>query len=110
MAIKATKLMFPGLNEQQLRDHWKYAQFGRIKVAEIFAYLKTIPEPMARNAIVSHIISELVLPIPPEKRRVFLGSILATLDVEKNVLTEGHELIKRLSEHKEADNVTRKKN
>ncbi len=110
LAIKATKLMFPDLNERQLRDHWEYAQFGREKVAEIFAYIKTIPDPLARNSIVSHIISALVLPIPPERRRIFLGSVIATLEVEKNVLTESRELMRRLKEHKEADNVTSKKN
>jgi len=109
LAIKATVLLYPELKEEVLRDHWKHAQFVNKKIGETFAYLKTV-EPRERNAIVMHLISELVLPISKERRRGFLCTILSNLDEHNDFIIDGKELMKRLKEHQEADNVTRKEN
>ena len=109
LAIKATILMYPELKAEVLRAHWKHSQFVTKKVGETFAFLKTV-EPRERNSIVMHLISELILPISKERRRGFLCTILSNLDEHNDFIIDGKELMKRLKEHQEGEDVTRKKN
>lgn len=109
MSLKAAKLMWPDVPEEDLKEEIFHARFVLRTKNELFNYMKPLNQRY-RDFVALSLVTEIVRVLPPHERIVFFRRVLSGMDGDEKTAKEAMDLLQRLNEHREESDVTRKKN
>jgi len=109
MSLKAAKLMWPDVSEEDLKEEIFHARFVFRMKHELFNYMKSLNQ-RCRDFVALSLVTEIVRVLPPPERLVFFERVLSGMEGDEKTAKEAMDLLQRLNEHREESDVTRKKN